>query len=388
MCYIVSAQPSVVTSVPSSPRKKPLRYRADRWIRHTAMRAVGWLVPASGEINGNLRGLPIKKVLLVRANFRIGSAILALPAIARFKDNFPGAEIDFVGASISKLLFQGQPLKNHYIAPRRFPYVLWQYPQLILRLRANRYDLAVDVSYSQSGLGSFIVGLSGARIRTGMSGKWDGLFNVKIPRLKQRNKYAKLTDFLAALGLRGGATVGALEFSAAERIAGLHRLDAVFGAPAEKKIGVFVGARKLRGKRWPLGNFIEVIRALAARGLSVVALVGPEEDDIVAPLKESLGASLPVVCEPSLRTFAAMVAHLDLFVCCDSGPMHLACAVGTPVVAIFQPRDVARWAPPPSAARALFGSDGVSAAQVLAAALEQLGHVPESAHLAEAIARR
>ena len=374
----------------SSARKKPLRYRADRWIRHTAMRAVGWIVPASGDIDGDLRGLPIKKILLVRANFRIGNAILALPAIARFKENFPGAEIDFVGAPISKLLFQGQPLKNNYFAPRRFPYVLWQYPQLILRLRANRYDLAVDVSYSQSGLGSFIVGLSGARIRAGLSGKWDGLFNLKIPSLKQRNKYAKLTDFLAALGLRGGATVGALEFSAAEKLAGRHQLDAVLGPSAEKKIGVFVGARKLRGKRWPLANFAEVMRALAARGFHVVAFVGPEEDDIVAPLKESLGPSLPVVCEPSLRKFAAMVAHLDLFICCDSGPMHLACAVGTPVVAIFQARDVARWAPPPSAARPLYGSDGVSAAAVLAAALEELAHAPqaEAAHLTEATAPR
>jgi len=377
-----------VTSSPA--RKKPLRYRADRWIRHMAMRAVGWVVPASGKIDGDLRGLPIKKILLVRANFRIGNAILALPAIARFKENFPGAEIDFVGAPISKLLFQGQPLKNNYFAPRRFPYVLWQYPQLILRLRANRYDLAVDVSYSQSGLGSFIVGLSGARIRAGLSGKWDGLFNLKIPSLKQRNKYAKLTDFLAALGLRGGATVGALEFSAQEKLAGRQQLDAVFGPTAEKKIGVFVGARKLRGKRWPLANFVEVMRALAARGSHVVAFVGPEEDDIVAPLKESLGPTLPVVCEPSLRKFAAMVAHLDLFICCDSGPMHLACAVGTPVVAIFQQRDVARWAPPPSAARALYGSDGVSAAEVCAAALEELAHMPEAdpTHLAAATARR
>jgi ADP-heptose:LPS heptosyltransferase len=85
-----------------------------------------------------------------------------------------------------------------------------------------------------------------------------------------------------------------------------------------------------------------------------------------------------------------MVAHLDLFICCDSGTMHLASAFATPVVAIFRPRHVARWAPPPSAARALSGSDGVSAAAVLAAALEELAHVPEAeaAHLAETSAPR
>ncbi len=364
----------------SSPvRKKALRYRADRWIRHWVMRAIGWIAPASGAVGTELRGLPIEKILLVRANFRIGNAILALPAIASFKENFPGAQIDFVGAPVAHQLFQGQPLQNHYCAPRRFPYVLWQYPQLIRRLRANRYDLAVDVSYSQSGLGSFIVGLSGARIRAGLSGKWDRLFNLKVPRLAQRNKYAKLTDFLAALGLRAGATVGRVEFSAAEQRAARQQLDAVLAPTAAKKIGVFVGARKLRGKRWPLANFVEVIGGLAARGFNVAALVGPEEDDLVAPLKASLGADLPVVCEPSLRKFAALVAHLDLFICCDSGPMHLACAVGTPVLAIFQEHDVARWAPPPSAARALCGSAGVGAARVLDAAIEELARPPSPA---------
>lgn len=356
----------------SPAHKKPLRYRADRWIRHLAMGALGWVAPASEEVDRELRALPIQKILLVRANFRIGNAILALPAIARFKENFPAARIDFVGAQIASLLFQGQPLENHYVAPRRFPYVLWQYPQLIRRLRANGYDLAVDVSYSQSGLGAFIVGLSGARIRAGLRGKWDRLFNLKIPRLKERNKYAKMTDFFAALSLRGGATVGALKFSAAEKFAGRQQLEAVLGPGARKKIGVFVGARKLRGKRWPLERFIEVIRELSARGFSVVAMVGPEENDILAPLKESLDPSAPVLCEPSLRKFAAMVAHLDLFICCDSGPMHLACAVGTPVLAIFQQRDVERWAPPPSAARALYDNDGVSASRVLDAALEEM----------------
>jgi ADP-heptose:LPS heptosyltransferase len=52
--------------------------------------------------------------------------------------------------------------------------------------------------------------------------------------------------------------------------------------------------------------------------------------------------------------------------------MHLACTVGTPVLAIFQQRDVARWAPPPSVARVVCAPQSVSAADVLRAALEEL----------------
>ena len=359
-------------TISSSSDTKPLRYRADRWIRQWVMRVIGWCAPQNGQFSPDLHSLPIKKILLVRANFRMGNAILALPAIAGFQENFPGATIDFVGSPMSNLLFQYQPLQRHYVAPRRFPRVLWQYPRLIRQLRANRYDLAVDVSCSQSGVGAFIVGVSGARIRAGLSGKWDRMFNLKVPKLKAENKYAKLSELFAALGLERGEAVGALKFSAAERLDGINRLDTFFETKQTKKIGVFVGARKLRGKRWPVENFIDVIHSLARRGFNVVTFVGPEENDIAAPLKDSLGPALPVICEPSARKFAAMVAHLDLFICCDSGPMHLACAVGLPVLAIFQERDVVRWAPPPSAAHPLYGSDGVSAAQVLHAALEEL----------------
>jgi hypothetical protein len=64
--------------------------------------------------------------------------------------------------------------------------VLWR------KIRSTAYDLAVDVSCSQSAMGSLIVGLSGARIRAGCAGKWDRFFNLKIAKLAEVNKYRKL----------------------------------------------------------------------------------------------------------------------------------------------------------------------------------------------------
>jgi len=250
--------------------------------------------------------------------------------------------------------------------------VLWEYAILIRRLRAQRYALALDVSCSQSGLASFIIAWSGARSRAGCAGKWDRLMNFRVAKLSAINKYSKLTEFLKALGLDGVDEVGRLKFSAAELNAGRIALENIAGNETSSLVGVFVGGRKLRGKRWPLENFIEVVVGLTQKGFRVVTFLGPEERDIADELKRALGSGAQIVFEPALRKFAAMVAHLDLFICCDSGPMHLACAVGARVLAIFRERDVARWAPPATAARTVSAADDVSPRAVLNAALEEL----------------
>jgi ADP-heptose:LPS heptosyltransferase len=115
-----------------------------------------------------------------------------------------------------------------------------------------------------------------------------------------------------------------------------------------------------------------VIKKLRQHGLKVIAFVGPEEQDITESLRASVDPSVPVIFEPSPRKFAALIAGLDLLICCDSGPMHLACATGVPVLAIFQERNLDRWSPPPSAARIVHDLNGVDAATVLEAALEEL----------------
>ena len=336
------------------------------------MGIISWLAPELEAIDVKPSSESIKQVLLVRANFRMGNAILALPAIAAFRKNFPDTRIDFVGSPISALLFQHQPLNTHYIAARRFPHVLWEYPRLIRSLRANQYDLAVDLSCSQSGLAAFIIGFSGARIRAGLTGKWDHLFNLKMARPRNRNKYDKLTELLTALGLQRIDALGSIQFSPAEKAAGYKRLELIAGNHGGKTVGVFVGGRKLRGKRWPLENFAELIEKLREHGLRVIAFLGPEETEVGDRLRALIDSSVPVIFELSARKFAALIAGLDLMICCDSGPMHLACATGAPVLAIFQGRNVERWSPPACAARIVHDQNGVGTGAVLQAALEAL----------------
>ena len=107
-----------------------------------------------------------------------------------------------------------------------------------------------------------------------------------------------------------------------------------------------------------------------------MTFLGPEEADVAGAIKAALGPGAILVTEPSVRKFAVLVSQLDLFICCDSGPMHLACAVGVRVVAIFRERDLHRWSPPASVARAVSSAAAVSAGAVLNAALEELTDGP------------
>jgi ADP-heptose:LPS heptosyltransferase len=100
-------------------------------------------------------------------------------------------------------------------------------------------------------------------------------------------------------------------------------------------------------KQWEPDRFGEVARRLAkAYGAAIVLTGSPEDAALVATLRSSLPDCrvIDVSGDADLPTLAAILERLDVFVTGDTGPMHLAGAVGTPVVAIFGPSDPARYA--------------------------------------------
>lgn len=353
-------------------RPKNLGYSLNQKIRRIARRVMRLLTTESKEKRLDFQSEELKKILLVRATSRMGDSILATAAIPVFRQNFPNARIDFVGSRISGTLFRNCSIDNHFTITRRFPESSWAYLALIRQLRAVRYDLAVDLSCSHSAMGSFIVGFSRARFRVGLRGEWDRWFNVRIPKPPEKNKYRALPALLRAVGLPTEETLPSLVLSAAEKEDGRKRIKDLIRSDGAPIVGVFIGGRKSWGKSWPIDNFCELIRALCRHGVNVVTFVGPEETKLIRVFKNALDAGMPLVYESSSRNFAAMVSNCDLFVTCDSGPMHLASALGTRTVAIFRNNNFDRWAPPQTLARVLYQPDDCSAAEVLSACLAEL----------------
>jgi heptosyltransferase-3 len=355
--------------------KVSFRYRLDGKIRSAVMWVLGLLVGKSVEENLDLRRLRVRKILLVRGIFRMGDSILSTPAIFLFRKNFPAAQIDFVGSPMSKRLFAHLPIDHHYEVQRKFPMVCWSYLALLTQIRSKSYDLAVDVSGSSSALSSFIVGFSGARFRAGLLGKWDRWFNLRYPRPIEINKYKSLPELIGAMGLRTEKCLPTLMLSHNEKTEGRRRIDALAVGGRGPVVGMFVGGRKARGKRWPKRNFIELAAELRAEGARVLVFVGPEERELAEYFRDVLNFRSAVVFEPDPRRFASLIAHCDLFVACDSGPLHLACALRTRTVAIFLRHDFDRWGPLPSLARIVYGQGGVSPEHVMNACCDELAHL-------------
>ena len=98
---------------------------------------------------------------------------------------------------------------------------------------------------------------------------------------------------------------------------------------------------------WPAERFGEVCRRVRTElGARVVVTAGPGEERILDAIRLSAGRDLLVIDRPlSVTQFAALAAQADAMLCHDSGPMHVAAAVGTPVIALFGSQNVALWRP-------------------------------------------
>ena len=99
-------------------------------------------------------------------------------------------------------------------------------------------------------------------------------------------------------------------------------------------------------KRWPVARFCELARRLVARGIGVAVSYGPGEQDLAAPILAAAPQVRPVDGRAlSLRGLAGAMQHVDVVVAADTGPLHIAAAVGARCVALFGPKDPLRYGP-------------------------------------------
>ncbi len=290
------------------------------------------------------------KVLIIRVG-AMGDVLHALPAVTALRREHPDWTIDWVvDPRWAPLLVDGEgkgpvvdrvhlaETKMWSKAPASLA-TLRSVMQLKRALREERYDLAVDM---QGTLRSAVIGrMSGATRFAGYADPREGLAGKFYKTMLQRRGVHVMEQCAALLGEACGVALETVDVRLPQ--------EAWADSWAEELVGgrptcLLATGGGWSAKHWPAKRYGELAMELRGMGLDVVVNAARKDDALAAEVVEaSNGAARVVVC--NVTGLIALVRRMALLVGGDTGPMHLAAALGVPLVALFGPTDPARNGP-------------------------------------------
>lgn len=272
----------------------------------------------------------------------LGDLIHTLPAVAALRRAHPHARIDWLVEPRHRELLDLVPILTSVIVLERRSLAGWL--DILSRLRHRRYDVALDFQglvksaalARGSGAGE-VVGFDRAALRE-PAARW--FYRETAPVGEGRHVIQKNLA-LASHVLDRRET--ALEFPL--KVVESAALADVRARGIARFALVNPGAA-WPNKRWPAERFGAVAAHLAsAHGLTPLVLWGPNERDLAQRVVAASGDRAVVAPETRLADLVALSRAASLIVSGDTGPLHVACAVGTPSVSVFGPTDASRNGP-------------------------------------------
>ncbi|HKN00846.1 MAG TPA: glycosyltransferase family 9 protein [Candidatus Binataceae bacterium] len=291
---------------------------------------------------------PPRRALIVLLG-AIGDVVRALPLLGRMRRAWPDTRIAWAVEPKSSPILERHPWLDEIIVydRRRAP---WSFAPFLWAVRAGHFDLVVDLQrHLKSGLTSFV---SGACDRIGFDAantkELNHLFSTRhlAPQPSMRLKLLQYQAFGDALGLPTAPIEFALEASIDER----GRARELLSDVPRPMLGVILGSS------WPsriyfpqaIAAVIEQLRVSNGTApLYPVLLGGPEETNLAAEVMRALGEmpALNLAGRTTLRDLIGILPECAVAFGPDSGPMHIAAAVGCPIVSLWGSTAAERSAP-------------------------------------------
>lgn len=282
---------------------------------------------------------------------QLGDVVLSLPALRAIRERFPRALITVAvgkpGAEVVDLSgYANQTLVVDRVALRDGfkPLSVFRVFKLVKDVRQRKFDFVIDLhSLSETNLLGFLSGASKRLYsrRPGRSLDYLSNFRPQPPvetDHRKRHLIDRYLDVLIPLEVAKAERLPTLKTRAAddaalERI--LRKANANTGSPL---VGLFPGAGH-PSRRWPLQQFASLADFLVRNDqVKVLVFVGPEERAYLKDIRQQFPSSIVVLDQLTIPQLAAAQARLAAFVSNDTGPMHIASAVGTPVVLLLDKR--------------------------------------------------
>jgi heptosyltransferase-2 len=291
----------------------------------------------------------IQRILVREVNW-LGDAVLTLPALEALDRRFPRAAISVLAKPWVSGLFAGHPAVDRVLEYRagdvhRGLTGRWR---LVKKLRDENFDLAVLFPNSLDA--AMVPWLAGIPRRVGYptdGRRWllthPAWGPTKVPGQHQVERYL---DIVRALGGDGAPSLR-LRVPAEARQNAQRLLEAHAIGPTDLVVGLNPGSVYGGAKRWPPGRFAAVADGLAERRGAQILLIGSLQE---RPILDEVGARMrhPAINlggRTDLGTLVGLLARTQMLLTNDTGAMHVAAAVGTPVLAIFGPTDAQETGP-------------------------------------------
>ncbi len=288
------------------------------------------------------------RILIVKPS-SLGDIATALPLLCDIKSRLPHCQIDWVIQPMFADLVRGHDALNRVILFDRAqisrcwrsPSGLAELRRLNRELRLTHYQLAIDAQ----GLlrSSLLAWVSGASQRIGFAdaregATWFYTHRVNIERDKE----------LAVVRMRhlfSPIVPPTLPARFCVPIQPAARLAIAKLLPAGRRIATVIPGARWHAKRWSEVGYTEIVRRLEQSNFQVVVTGSPVERELCSRIAGHGGSALNLAGRSNLAEMVALLAHTDILIGNDSGPLHVAAALGTPLVGLYGPTDSASVGP-------------------------------------------
>lgn len=291
---------------------------------------------------------PPRKILLIRLR-RIGDIVLTTPAIAAVKRSLPKSSLAYVVEEPFRRLVEGNPdLDEVMVVPPHQDFL--SFLSLLRRIRRARYDLVID--FHGGPRASRLAWLSGARFKAGYDLKHKGfLYDVRVPRSRGGAPVHSVENHLnlvraAGIAVAEPAPPLSLPPAREEESERVERFWPDRGLTGNQVVVLHVGAGN-EFRDWGAGNLAALaVRLAGLPGVRVILVGGAQDISRAEDIRKAdPDKVLSLAGGLNLIELREVLSRASLFVGPDSGPMHIAAATKTPIVALFGPTLPAHFAP-------------------------------------------
>jgi heptosyltransferase-3 len=273
------------------------------------------------------------RAILVIKLRAIGDVLLSTGTLRSLRAAYPGARLDFLLEKPAREVVEGNPDVNSVLV---FDPKSESSLSLIRRVRRGRYDMVIDLFGNPRS--AILTLLSGARVRVGYRFSWRKYSYNRIvePRGGEVHNRDFNLDALRAVGIQIGDPSTVFPLSPDGEVFGKTFFHES-GLNGHGVVALNPGGGWYT-KRWPVRKFALLGDMLAERRqVRIVIIWGPGEKGVAEELKGLMKASATLLPPSNLKELASVLRRCSGLVTNDSGPMHIAASLGTPVVAIFGP---------------------------------------------------